>query len=170
MTGASRGFGRCVAEEFIRQVAPSNPVDLVLVARSESGLRSATDAIDDMARSIGTQDGGADVDVVVRREALDLGDLDHLEAGLEGVFSRIGESCSYLAEAAVGTRHGLSLTSPFSGIAIHNTVLQFKAALPMSRQENSSELIFFAPGSVKRPHNSKKPKRMFEAVVIPGSC
>eukprot|EP00903_Cladosiphon_okamuranus_P009416 g8980.t1 len=89
VTGASRGFGRCVAEEFVRQVAPSSPVDLVLVARSESGLRSASDAIDDMARSIRTNDGLADVDVVVRSEALDLGDLDQLEAGLEGVFSRI---------------------------------------------------------------------------------
>lgn len=88
VTGASRGFGRCVAEEFVRQVAPSTPVDLVLVARSESGLRGATDAIDDMAKSIRTPDGVADV--VVRREALDLGDLDQLEAGLEGVFSRIG--------------------------------------------------------------------------------
>lgn len=91
VTGASRGFGRCVAEEFVRQVAPSTPVDLVLVARSESGLRAATDAIDDMAKSIRTPDGDSAADVVVRREALDLGDLDQLEAGLEGVFSRIGE-------------------------------------------------------------------------------
>eukprot|EP00752_Nemacystus_decipiens_P010617 g9455.t1 len=89
VTGASRGFGRCVAEEFVRQVAPSTPIDLVLVARSERGLRGATDAIDDMAKTIRTADGEADVDVVVRREALDLGDLDQLEAGLEGVFSRI---------------------------------------------------------------------------------
>lgn len=89
MTGASRGFGRCVAEEFVRQVAPASPVDLVLVARSEDGLRSASDAIDEMARSIRTPNGAADV--VVRRETLDLGDLDQLEASLEGVFSRIGE-------------------------------------------------------------------------------
>lgn len=95
VTGASRGFGRCVAEEFVRQVAPAGPVDLVLVARSESGLQSATDAIDEMARSIRirTPDGtpGGAADVVVRREALDLGDLDQLEASLEGVFTRIGE-------------------------------------------------------------------------------
>lgn len=91
VTGASRGFGRCVAEEFVRQVAPTSPVDLVLVARSESGLLDATDAIDEMARGIHTPDGVADV--VVRREALDLGDLDKLEAGLEGVLSRIGELC-----------------------------------------------------------------------------
>lgn len=89
VTGASRGFGRCVAEEFVRQVAPTNPVDLVLVARSKSGLQSTSDAVDEIAKSIHVPGGAADV--VVRREALDLGDLDHLEASLEGVFSRIGE-------------------------------------------------------------------------------
>lgn len=89
VTGASRGFGRCVAEEFVRQAAPTNPVDLVLVARSESGLQSASDAVEEIARSIRIPGGVADV--VIRREPLDLGDLDQLEAGLEHVFSRIGE-------------------------------------------------------------------------------
>ncbi|CAM9190860.1 unnamed protein product [Ectocarpus fasciculatus] len=84
VTGASRGFGRCVAEEFVRQVAPANPVDLVLVARSETGLESATDSLNDIAASISAPGG-----VVVRKEPLDLADLDHFEANLEGVFSRI---------------------------------------------------------------------------------
>ncbi|CAM9837690.1 unnamed protein product [Ectocarpus sp. 12 AP-2014] len=84
VTGSSRGFGRCVAEEFVRQVAPANPVDLILVARSETGLESATDSVNEIAASIGAPGG-----VVVRKEPLDLGDLDHLEANLEGVFSRI---------------------------------------------------------------------------------
>lgn len=91
VTGASRGFGRCVAEEFVRQVAPANPVDLVLVARSETGLESATDSLNDIAASISAPGG-----VVVRKEPLDLGDLDRFEANLEGVFSRIGESSMVL--------------------------------------------------------------------------
>ncbi len=96
VTGASRGFGRCVAEEFVRQVAPARPVDLVLVARSESGLRGAADAIDEIARGIRVPAGSAAADVVVRIEPLDLGDLDRLEGRLEGVFSRIGESLGVL--------------------------------------------------------------------------
>lgn len=89
VTGASRGFGRCVAEEFVRQAASTYPVDLVLVARSESGLQNVSDAVDEIVKSIRIRSGAADV--VVRREALDLGDLDQLEASLDGVFSRIGE-------------------------------------------------------------------------------
>lgn len=95
VTGASRGFGRCVAEEFVRQVAPANPVDLVLVARSEIGLQNATDALNEIAASI-----SAPGSVVVRKEPLDLGDLDHFEANLEGVFSRIGESLMELRTKA----------------------------------------------------------------------
>lgn len=86
VTGASRGFGRCVAEEFVRQATPSNPVDLVLIARSQTDLETASNAIDEIAGSTSNPDG-----VVVRTEPLDLGDLDHLEAKLEDVFSRIGE-------------------------------------------------------------------------------
>lgn len=95
VTGASRGFGRCVAEEFVRKVAPANSVDLVLVARSETGLESATDSVNEIAASISARGG-----VVVRKEPLDLGDLDHLEANLEGVFSRIGESSTDLRTKA----------------------------------------------------------------------
>ncbi|CAM9383375.1 unnamed protein product [Scytosiphon promiscuus] len=84
VTGGSRGFGRCVAEEFVRQAIPSNPVDLILISRSKTDLETASSAIDKLAKTTTNADG-----LVVRTEALDLGDLDHLEANLEDVFSRI---------------------------------------------------------------------------------
>lgn len=65
-----------------------NPVDLVLVARSESNLQIVSDAVDEIAKSIRIPGGAADV--VVRTEPLDLGDLDRLEARLQDIFSRIG--------------------------------------------------------------------------------
>lgn len=118
MTGASRGFGRSVAEEFVRQVAPATPVDLVLVARSESGLRTAADAIDEMARGICTPDGAADV--VIRTEALDLGDLDQLEAGLVGVFSRIGEFRRWVSQTKPTSSLGRLVSSGREMIVVNS--------------------------------------------------
>ena len=86
VTGASRGFGKCVAEEFARKVAPLNPVHLILVARSENGLQSAADSIGEITKS--TPDAA---EVVIRQHALDLSDMEHLEARLEAFFGELGE-------------------------------------------------------------------------------
>ena len=86
VTGASRGFGRCVAEEFARKVAPLNPVDLILIARNADGLRSAADSIGEIVKSI--PDAAR---VEVREEPLDLGDMEHLEARLDAFFGGLGE-------------------------------------------------------------------------------
>ena len=85
VTGASRGFGKHVAEEFVRQVAPSNALDLVLIARSGPNLESVAGAIDTMTKTI------PDVsEAVVRREVVDLGDLERLEGCLDTMFSKLG--------------------------------------------------------------------------------
>lgn len=86
VTGASRGFGRCVSEEFVRKVAPVNPITLVLIARSHAGLENAASAIEEVARGIPTAS-----DVVVQQEALDLGDMDRLEGRLDDILAEIGE-------------------------------------------------------------------------------
>lgn len=86
VTGASRGFGRCVAEEFARKVAPLNPVDLILIARSADGLRSAADSIGEIVKSIPDA-----AEVEVRQEALDLGDMEHLEVSLDTFFGGLGK-------------------------------------------------------------------------------
>lgn len=85
VTGASRGFGKHVAEEFVRQVAPSNAVDLVLVARSGPSLESVAGAIDTITKTIPDAS-----EVVVRREVVDLGDLERLEGYLDVIFSKLG--------------------------------------------------------------------------------
>lgn len=87
VTGASRGFGKCVAEELVRKVSPQGPIDLVLVARSVSGLSGAADAIEDIKRGI---PGAAEV--VVRQEAIDLGDMDKLEGLLDALLDGVGET------------------------------------------------------------------------------
>lgn len=96
VTGASRGFGRCVAEEFARQVAPVDPVDFILIARSENGLRTAAASIGDITKSIPDA-----AEVVVRREVMDLGDMERLETRLEEVFRGLGECgrCTILSHA-----------------------------------------------------------------------
>lgn len=87
ITGASRGFGKAIAEELARQAAPEYALDFVLTARSESGLRGTTEAIDDIVR--GLPRAG---EVTIRRESIDLEDLDTLEARLAGLFAEIGAS------------------------------------------------------------------------------
>lgn len=91
VTGASRGFGRCVAEEFVRKIAPLNPVDLVLVARSAAGLQSAASSVYEMARSFPNCK-----EVVVRQVVLDLGDLEPLEDRLDEMLSGIGDLCDFV--------------------------------------------------------------------------
>lgn len=86
VTGASRGFGKCVAEEVVRTVAPECPIDLVLVARSVAGLSCTADAIEDIKRGI----AGVE-EVVVRQEAIDLGDIDNLESLLDTLLDGVGE-------------------------------------------------------------------------------
>lgn len=86
VTGASRGFGRCIAEQFVHKVAPFNPVDVVLVARSAAGLRSAEERVDEIVKGIPDC-----LDVVIRQEAIDLGDLEVLEGRLDDMFAGIGE-------------------------------------------------------------------------------
>lgn len=75
-----------MAEEFVRKVCPHNPIDLVIFARSIAGLQSAAGAIDKMTSSIPNA-----AEVVVQREAVDLGDLERLEDRLNDIFAGIGE-------------------------------------------------------------------------------
>ena len=119
VTGASRGFGRCVAEEFARKVAPLNPVDLVLIARSENGLRSVADSIGEITKSIPNA-----AEVLVRQEALDLGDMEHLEVRLDAFFGEIGEITAHRAfalECSVFGRSGVRLCK--EGRTLHKFII-----------------------------------------------
>lgn len=85
VTGASRGFGKCVAEELVLQVACSNAVDVVLIGHCRSGLESVAAAINVITKKI------PDVsEVVVRREVVDLGNLERLDSHLDKIFSESG--------------------------------------------------------------------------------
>ncbi|CAM9237287.1 unnamed protein product, partial [Discosporangium mesarthrocarpum] len=72
VTGASRGFGRHVAEEFVRSCAPTKSLDVILLARSSSGL-------DETAASLRGMIVPDSHHLSIRKEIMDLGDLDHLE-------------------------------------------------------------------------------------------
>lgn len=86
VTGASRGFGKGVAEELVRQIACVHRLDLILVARSESGLQNTAAAIK------GIVDGLSDAkQVVVRQASVDLADMKNLEERLGKLFAGIGE-------------------------------------------------------------------------------
>lgn len=89
VTGASRGFGKEVAQELVRQIASKQPVDVVLLARSRGGLQSTAEAIKMMQ---------LEHKVVVQPESLDLSDLSTLEQNVGKIFAEIGQSamCSFL--------------------------------------------------------------------------
>lgn len=86
ITGASRGFGKSVAEELVRRIAPQHSLDIVLVARSERGLQNTATAIDGIVEGLGHAEN-----VVVRQESVDLADVDGLEHRLDDLFADMGE-------------------------------------------------------------------------------
>lgn len=86
VTGASRGFGKSVAEELVRRIVPQHSLDIILVARGERGLQSTATAIEGIAEGLGRAGN-----VVVRPESMDLADIERLEHRLDGIFACIGK-------------------------------------------------------------------------------
>ncbi len=83
ITGAGRGFGRASAVAFAQ--ANCLPLHLVLVARSEHELKSAKEEILSTRASL-------DAPTVTDIYPCDLGNLDHLEASVEAIYSLVKAS------------------------------------------------------------------------------
>lgn len=87
VTGASRGFGKSVAEELVRKLAPQHAVDIILIARSESGLTGTARAVEEITRGLASARR-----VTVRQEVMDLGNMGSLEQRLGDIFASVGTS------------------------------------------------------------------------------
>ncbi|KAG5190283.1 hypothetical protein JKP88DRAFT_271474 [Tribonema minus] len=77
VTGASRGLGRCLAQEAVRSIGKDHRMTLLLMARSESGLMETAASI----RGMNSED------VTIEVQPVDLGNLSTLETSLQNAFS-----------------------------------------------------------------------------------
>ncbi|CAM9182487.1 unnamed protein product [Choristocarpus tenellus] len=84
VTGASRGFGRCVAEEFVRSCASTYPLEVILIARNKQGLQETASALRRVKERVDQSK-----DFKIREESLDLGNLEQVEQTLETLLSSL---------------------------------------------------------------------------------
>ncbi len=87
ITGAGRGFGRASAVAFAQ--ANCLPLHLVLVARSEHELQAARDEV---LEGSTVRPKVSATQPIVDILSCDLGNLDHLEASVEDIYSLVKAS------------------------------------------------------------------------------
>lgn len=75
VTGASRGLGKAIAAAFLEH-APVNRVRALMVARSEEGLATTRDQLQQLAKS-------NDIDLDASIHVMDLADLDTLDDNID---------------------------------------------------------------------------------------
>jgi len=100
ITGASRGFGKCIALEAAKTFGPG--LDMHLIARNMEGLEATKQAVE--ASMVDNQGQG----LRVWTWPMDLGDLDALRPQLAQVF------------AAVAQQEGSLLSSPYAKAYLFN--------------------------------------------------
>jgi short-subunit dehydrogenase len=79
ITGASRGFGRCLAQAAARALSKHDS-HFVLVSRSAAGLTETAEMI---------KQSPTGCKLTVQCEAVDLGDLTTLEASVNTIFASL---------------------------------------------------------------------------------
>lgn len=147
VTGASRGFGKSVAEELVRRIVPQHSLDIILVARGERGLQSTATAIEGIAEGLGRAGN-----VVVRPESMDLADIERLEHRLDGIFACI-DPTMYSKAVLVNNAGAFAHIGPTNDIPSSLTLkqevdLNVTACLWVTSRFSG---LFGAKGSMKPP-------------------